>query len=159
MRQCLTMGAKISAKTGHPISTSVVAGSCWFVSLTRRQSMEKEHACAIEKLTTRTPWNKGKLIGAKHPLRPSHVWSIRTKLKIEEHRHLISPECPHKRTWSATASAWPIRRLGTSASGTQRTSIVTARDKTTTSASVYERGCRVRAAPKVSAQSRAPRCV
>lgn len=32
---------------------------------------------------TRVPWNKGKLVGAKLPLRPSHVWSIRTKLQIE----------------------------------------------------------------------------
>ena len=31
----------------------------------------------------RIPWNKGKLVGAKPPLRPSHVWSIRTKLQIE----------------------------------------------------------------------------
>jgi len=31
----------------------------------------------------RTPWNKGKLIGAKPPLRPKHVWSIRTRLLIE----------------------------------------------------------------------------
>lgn len=30
-----------------------------------------------------TPWNKGKLIGAKPPLRPKHVWSIRTKLQVE----------------------------------------------------------------------------
>jgi len=30
----------------------------------------------------REPWNKGKLIGAKPPLRPKHVWSIRTKLQI-----------------------------------------------------------------------------
>src|SRR5437588_6215271 len=30
----------------------------------------------------RVPWNKGKLIGAKPPLRPSHVWSIRAKLQI-----------------------------------------------------------------------------
>jgi integrase len=28
-------------------------------------------------------WNKGKLTGAKPPLRPKHVWSIRTKLQIE----------------------------------------------------------------------------
>jgi hypothetical protein len=28
------------------------------------------------------PWNKGKLTGAKAPLRPKHVWSIRTKLQI-----------------------------------------------------------------------------
>ena len=31
----------------------------------------------------RMPWNKGKLTGAKPPLRPKHVWSIRTKLQIE----------------------------------------------------------------------------
>ena len=30
----------------------------------------------------RIPWNKGKLIGAKPPLRPKHVWSIRTRLLI-----------------------------------------------------------------------------
>jgi integrase len=31
----------------------------------------------------RQPWNKGKLIGAKPPLRSKHVWSIRTQLQIE----------------------------------------------------------------------------
>jgi hypothetical protein len=31
----------------------------------------------------RMPWNNGKLTGAKPPLRPKHVWSIRTKLQIE----------------------------------------------------------------------------
>jgi hypothetical protein len=31
------------------------------------------------------PRNKGKLTGAKPPLRPKHVWSIRTKLQIEGH--------------------------------------------------------------------------
>jgi hypothetical protein len=30
----------------------------------------------------RTPWSKGKLIGAKPPLRPKHVWAIRTQLMI-----------------------------------------------------------------------------
>ena len=29
------------------------------------------------------PWNKGKLIGAKPPLRPKHIWSIRTKLQLD----------------------------------------------------------------------------
>ena len=33
---------------------------------------------------TRTPWNKGKLIGAKPPLRQKHVWAIRTKLQIDQ---------------------------------------------------------------------------
>src|SRR5664280_3548053 len=31
-----------------------------------------------------TPWNKGKLTGAKPPLRQKHVWAIRTKLQIEQ---------------------------------------------------------------------------
>jgi hypothetical protein len=29
------------------------------------------------------PWNEGKIVGAKPPLRPKHVWSIRTKLQVE----------------------------------------------------------------------------
>lgn len=29
------------------------------------------------------PWNKGKLTGAKPPLRPKHVWTIRTKLQVD----------------------------------------------------------------------------
>jgi len=37
--------------------------------------------------TTSTPrresWNKGKFIGQKPPLRPKHVWSIRTRLQME----------------------------------------------------------------------------
>ena len=33
---------------------------------------------------TRVPWNKGKLIGARPPLRPKHVWAIRTKLQMEK---------------------------------------------------------------------------
>ena len=36
-----------------------------------------------ESSSRRIPWNKGKLPGAKPPLRPSHVWSIRTKLQLE----------------------------------------------------------------------------
>ena len=40
-------------------------------------------AQASQRTQHREPWNKGKLIGAKPPLRPKHVWSIRTKLQIE----------------------------------------------------------------------------
>jgi hypothetical protein len=32
----------------------------------------------------RPHWNKGKLTGAKPPLRQKHVWAIRTKLQIEQ---------------------------------------------------------------------------
>jgi integrase len=38
---------------------------------------------ATPTIRKRVPWNKGKLTGAKPPLRPKHVWSIRTKLQIE----------------------------------------------------------------------------
>jgi integrase len=38
---------------------------------------------SIATAISRRPWNKGKLTGAKPPLRPKHVWSIRTKLQIE----------------------------------------------------------------------------
>jgi hypothetical protein len=31
----------------------------------------------------RAPWNKGKLIGQKPPLRLKHVWAIRTTLQLE----------------------------------------------------------------------------
>jgi len=34
----------------------------------------------------RIPWNRGKLTGAKPPLRPKHVWSIRTKLQIADRK-------------------------------------------------------------------------
>ena len=39
----------------------------------------------------RTPWNKGKLIGARPPLRPKHVWSIRARLLLEGHYATLSP--------------------------------------------------------------------
>lgn len=30
----------------------------------------------------RTPWNKGRLVGQKRPLKPKDVWSIRVRLEI-----------------------------------------------------------------------------
>src|SRR5579863_1117321 len=43
--------------------------------------MSDNENCALP--YKRTPWNKGKLIGARPPLRPKHVWSIRTRLLLE----------------------------------------------------------------------------
>lgn len=37
-----------------------------------------------KQVVRREPWNKGKLIGPKPPLRPKHVWAIRTKLQLEK---------------------------------------------------------------------------
>jgi hypothetical protein len=38
---------------------------------------------ATSAIRKRVPWIKGKVTGAKPPLRPRHVWAIRTKLQIE----------------------------------------------------------------------------
>jgi len=38
----------------------------------------------------RIPWNKGKLTGAKPPLRPKHVWSIRTKLQMADRKRNLA---------------------------------------------------------------------
>jgi len=46
--------------------------------------MNDNEAIPSSSPSRRQPWNKGKLIGAKPPLRPSHVWSIRTKLQLEK---------------------------------------------------------------------------
>ena len=54
----------------------------FFCLSSKETNMEQEHASSIPK-PVRVSWNKGKLVGAKPPLRPSHVWSIRTKLQIE----------------------------------------------------------------------------
>lgn len=42
-----------------------------------------DDGASLSIVPSRTPWNKGKLIGAKPPLRPKHVWSIRTRLMVE----------------------------------------------------------------------------
>lgn len=42
-----------------------------------------DHPSITPGVSKRTPWNKGKIVGAKPPLHPKHVWSIRTKLQVE----------------------------------------------------------------------------
>jgi integrase len=43
----------------------------------------QDNETPIPSAPKRVPWNKGKLTGAKPPLRPKQVWSIRTRLQIE----------------------------------------------------------------------------
>ena len=43
--------------------------------------MQEHQPPVADKPIRRSPWNKGKLVGAKPPLRPSHVWSIRKDAK------------------------------------------------------------------------------
>jgi integrase len=58
-----------------------VIGASWSSSVTE----EYDHARRRTLRSIRAQahaWNKGKLIGAKPPLRTKHVWSIRTKLQV-----------------------------------------------------------------------------
>jgi hypothetical protein len=65
-QRCLTSGTRFSSSVTEP----------------RNMAMQ-DQLIAPPVTHTRVPWNKGKLTGAKPPLRPKHVWSIRTKLQIE----------------------------------------------------------------------------
>src|SRR5512133_84184 len=49
---------------------------------TRGMTMETQ-AQTTSATPRREPWNKGKLIGQKPPLRPKHVWSIRPRLQMD----------------------------------------------------------------------------
>jgi hypothetical protein len=60
--------------------------------------MPDTEACLL-KIPCCTPWNKGKLVGAKPPPRPKHVWSIRTRLMVEAER--VTSPCS---IWPSTAS-------------------------------------------------------
>ncbi len=42
-----------------------------------------ENEIAATAARKRIPWNKGKLIGPRPPLRQNHVWAIRTRLQME----------------------------------------------------------------------------
>lgn len=41
------------------------------------------HVVEGHKDSQRSPWNKGKVVGSKPPLRTKNVWSIRTKLQLD----------------------------------------------------------------------------
>jgi hypothetical protein len=48
-----------------------------FHSLSRRFSMED-----IPASTSKVPWNKGKIVGQKAPLRLKDIWAIRIRLQL-----------------------------------------------------------------------------
>lgn len=31
---------------------------------------------------TRVPWNRGRIVGPKPPLKPKHIWALRTRLQL-----------------------------------------------------------------------------
>src|SRR5258705_6436868 len=65
---------------GCPVSNAL--GTCGSLLYPRSMAMQDQVNATLTP-HRRVPWNKGKVTGAKPPLRPKHVWSIRTKLQIE----------------------------------------------------------------------------
>src|ERR1700704_2502273 len=62
------------------------AHSRWFMllaSVTEPRSIAMQDQVNAAPAPRRVPWKKERRTGAKPPLRPKHVWSIRTKLQIE----------------------------------------------------------------------------
>lgn len=45
--------------------------------------MEIEHAESYVTVQSRIPWNKGRIIGQKPPLKPQDIWSIRIMLRMK----------------------------------------------------------------------------
>ena len=77
-------------------------------------SHENTHAETLR----RAPWNRGKLIGPKPPLRPKHVWSVRTKLQMDGRmRDLAIPDLACSPPWQSSSLlaraplAWPRQWL------------------------------------------------
>ena len=56
----------------------------------RGQKHSLRHSPVATKPARRPPWNKGKLVDPKPPLRTSHVWSIRTKLQINDKKRNLA---------------------------------------------------------------------
>jgi integrase len=51
-------------------------------SLNKRRSLMHTHIDSGVDSQVTQPWNKGKVTGAKPPLSPKHVWSVRTRLQL-----------------------------------------------------------------------------
>jgi hypothetical protein len=84
-RPALSLSAQTKADRVRDCASCRGAMGCWPFSLTRRMTMQDNEASVVPSLR-RGPWNKGKLVGAKPPLRPKHVWSIRTKLQVADRK-------------------------------------------------------------------------
>ncbi|MET4278794.1 hypothetical protein ABIB68_007175 [Bradyrhizobium sp. F1.2.2] len=61
---------------------------------------------AAEDVQKRVPWNKSKIVGANPPLRPKHVWSIRTKLRLRDESVIWRCSTSRSRVSFVAATWW-----------------------------------------------------
>jgi len=52
----------------------------------------------------KAPWNKGRLIGQKRPLKPKEVWAIRVRLQLEDRKRDLA-HCSISRSIASCAAA------------------------------------------------------
>jgi len=52
------------------------------LALTLDSNQMKESKTMTKNINERTPWNKGKLIGQKLPLKLKEIWAIRVRLQL-----------------------------------------------------------------------------
>ena len=61
-----------------------IGGARWWRRRPRRLLQRKEsHHDTTSTTNHREPWNKGKLVGQKAPLRPKDIWAIRVRLQMQ----------------------------------------------------------------------------
>jgi hypothetical protein len=92
------MGRDFDRRIAPKADVSSIRSGCWasMVILSNRGVMNMQEDLSVPPLG-RLAWNKGKLIGAKPPLRPKHVWAIRTKLQVEGRiRELCNVQHSHR---------------------------------------------------------------
>jgi hypothetical protein len=57
-----------------------------------------ENEIAVTAAPKRLPWNKGKLVGPRPPLRQKHLWAIRTRLQLERQVRELAPLTKFRKT-------------------------------------------------------------
>ena len=81
-------------------------------------------AQTIPSTPRREPWNKGKLIGQKPPLRPKHVWSIRTRLQMDGRTlDLAMFNLTDSKLRAATSSYLPVEDVAPSGYAVDRATV------------------------------------
>jgi len=91
-------------------------GEHMLICLSIKETMEDHQSPVADKPAPRRPWSKCKLVDTKLPLRPSHVWSIRTKLQMQGRQRDLALFNPiDSKLWSCDVVA--IRVGGVAPSG------------------------------------------
>ena len=87
-RRCLAIGAPRAELAGFSRNLSFGKLACCLIGGAGGGTVGIEEATMrtaipLPVLSKRAPWNKGRLIGQKRPLKPKDVWAIRVRLQLQ----------------------------------------------------------------------------